>query len=1430
MMRLSKLTLCGFKSFADKTEISFDAPVTGIVGPNGCGKSNVVDSIKWVLGELSAKSLRGGAMMDMIFNGSSTRKPAGMASVTLTFDNPRDAEGRRRLPLDFDTVAVTRQLFRDGSSEYLINKRRCRLRDIRELFMDTGIGTDAYSIIEQGKVDVMLQANADERREIFEEAAGISRFKSRKKEALRKLERTEQNLNMTRTRLEDTERRLRSVKIQAGRARNYQEYSAQLRELQLKYSLADYDRLSKQINDVTGKLEQAQADRDNLARTLAQHEQALSDAEIERSAITAQQKQVEHDRLNQRSTRDQAQQRRQFALTSLAELRKQIERDTNRLTELTTRSAQLEEEQKQLQEQIEKYTTIQNEFQGKLNEAQEAHRQSQHKLNESRSKLEDEKAGINQIIRKTHQLHSQISSLDSFEKNLENSRQKLESKAATVGQELEKLLTLRDQSQAKLAEVKELIAQQSTEIASLKEQAAQLDGQQRDLSRKLSQAKEQRSGLQSRRHVLQEMQDRQEGVADAVKAVLAHKAAFEGRQSQPAQAQQPQQQNRPQDNRNNHNRHQQHKGPQPRQPEKPRTLDAPPDAFTFVQGLLADMFETDPDKPADAAIVEAALGEYQQALVVDQSSSLTSEAGQKAIAALAGKVSFLALDQYGSTLNFAQQDSDDVLPVALPRVVDLVKYPAAIAPIAWRLLGRTLVVDTLESAVMFRAILPAGYRFVTRDGQLLDVDGRIIVGGNAAGTGVAGGLIGRRSELAKLNRQIEEIEQTINADQQQLAALSDRASHIDRVSEELRRASQKANTDRVELSSRVENLSSNIANLERQQPELAAEVEQIHRQLADTSQKRQAHQEDARKLEEEAASRQQAVEALSQDIKAVEAQVESAREAVTSLRVEAGKITEQLGAAQRQSRQVEIAMFDIQRQKQTIEQHLSGHTARIEELEQTAATAEQQATAAIAELEKLDALLVDVQTRLKAAEESFSQLKSQAQQARRQVDAAEKTINQHQIHHAELEVKIQAVRERAHEQLGLNVVEAYQSVWTQYNQALEAYNAQQAALPAPAAPAEPAVDEDGVEIEATSDQPQGEAVEAAAEGEQPASTEVVLAAPANPFEIDWPVVEEQIAELRGKIERLGTVNIDAIGEQTELETKHLEMIDQVKDIESAKESLEELIRQINDDSRRRFEETFNQIRENFAGQDGMFRKLFGGGRADIFLQPDANGNVDVLESGIEIVAKPPGKEPQSIMLLSGGEKTMTAVALLLSIFKTRPSPFCILDEVDAALDETNVSRFSNIIHSFLDQSHFIVITHHKGTMQACDMLYGITMQERGVSKRVAVQFDQVGADGKISNDAIEAQNKRDKQAQQEEEEQAQSMQDQAPASEASAELAPVGAVASMAAVGEGRDSAGDASNAATTATEQTPINKASIRQRLAAMLDGKPPVELDPMG
>ena len=1303
-MRLAKLTATGFKSFGDKTEIAFDHPVTGIVGPNGCGKSNVVDAIKWVLGSQSAKSLRGGAMLDVIFNGTSTRKPAGMASVTLTFDN-KD----RTLGLDLDTVSVTRQLYRDGSSEYLINKQRCRLRDIKELFMDTGIGTEAYSIIEQGKVARMLETNASERREIFEEAAGISRFKARKKESIRKLERIEQNLNLTRTRLGDIQRRLRSVKIQAGRARTFKEYSERLNELQLTYALVEYHKLKDRLTEVAEQLEQAEADRAAAARKLSEHEQQISDTQIERESVTNQQKQIEHERLQKSSERDQAEQRRSFAEKSLEDLNHQIERDQKQLDELAARCEQLAEELTQHAEQIEQLNMAQAEAGERLETAEQQHRSLQHQLNEKQSELEDEKAGVISLMRRSAQLNNEISSLENFQQNLMSTREKLGRRASEVSEELERLLTMRDQATEKHDEANSLIEAQNEKLDQIKQQASQLDTSQRELTEKLAAAKEERARLESRRSLLQEMEDRQEGLADPVKAVLARKASDED------------------------------------------------GTFAMVRGLLAEMFETDVDH---AAIVEAALGDYQQALVIDSLSTLTDH-GHEAISALAGRVTFVAIDQFKLPPNVHEKP-----PAGLQSVIDFVRYPGQIGSIAWGLLSRTLVTADLSTARRLRMSLPNGYRFVTMNGELVEADGRVTAG--PTGAAGVGGLISRRSELAQLNTQLTEQDETINVDTQSLGQLSDRASHIEALSQELRQGIYEANAVRVELGSRLESLHTQISKLEREQPVIAAETEQIHRQLHDADQKRQTHASEAEELDRDSTDRQQSVERLQREIDELKTSADEARETVTSSRVELTKTSEQLSATQRQLRQLEIARADVDRQRGLLQNQITGHRERTGELKETMQSAQQQTLAAQARLDQLEASLSDVHNRVVAIEAQLDQLRSAMMERRSAVEQVDQQIQQLHIDRREVEVKIEGVCERANEQLGLNVVEAYAQAM---NPQPVFDEAQQIQLE------EPTNIADTTElVEFENEKARLEAARAEAEKQNNPL------AGFDPDSLDWEAVETEIKTLREKLARLGNVNLDAINEQGELEDQNQNMEGQIQDIEQAKLDLEQLIKQINEDSRKRFETCFNEVREAFAGQDGLFRKLFGGGRADLFLQPDEEGRVDVLESGIEIIAKPPGKEPQSISLLSGGEKTMTAVALLLSIFKTKPSPFAVLDEVDAALDESNVHRFAQIIKSFLDRSHFIVITHNKGTMQVCDVLWGITMQERGVSKRVSVQFDQIGSAGQISKDAIAKQDATDAAAPPEVEEE---------------QVAP------------------------------EPAMKSSSREHLAAMLEGREPVEVE---
>jgi chromosome segregation protein len=1301
-MRLQKITLSGFKSFADKTQIVFDAPIVAIVGPNGCGKSNVVDALKWVLGEQSAKSLRGGAMLDVIFNGSSARKPAGMASVTLHFQNPPDPKGRRSLPVDADEVAVTRRLFRDGTSEYLINNQRARLRDIRELFYDTGIGTNAYSMIEQGKVDAMLVSNPADRRSIFEEAAGISRFKQQKKEATRKLDRTEQNLLRCRDKLEEVSRRLRSVKVQAARARTHQQYTEQLREMRLTYILAEYHKLQQDIAALDEQLAAVETQRQQAAEQLAQAEHVRDEVELERQRVLGRQRECENRRLQAQARYDQAQQRHQFTRSNATELTEQIERDQQRLEQLEQRRRQMDDQLAEQNRTVEELRTARDEAEQRVEKATEQHRRAQHELNDAQSHLEDEKAGIVNLLRRTASMHNQINAIDQQMTNLTGHRDRLTTRADALGQELEELLQTRDEIHGRLEEVDTLINTESTSLEKQKSTAATLSQQQRDLAHRLSESKERRSGLASRQQTLRELEDSQTGVDEAVKAVLARKAANgEGGE------------------------------------------------FQFVRGLLADLIDADVEH---ASLVEAALGTDQQLLVVDRQADL--DAAAQDLDLLAGRVRFIAMDR----LPVERHDSatSHTLPAGTQRLIDLVRFEPAIGPLVWYLLGRTIIVDDMTAAHACRDRLPRGYRFVTRSGQLLEADGRLTAGPMHEGS--SAGLISRRSELSALQAELAQVDQFIGDNQQELERLSDRAAHLERTQQELRTAIYEASTMRVELASRLQQVNHSIERIEREQPVISGEVEQIHQQLREAAQQRDSHKEQVEELEAESEQSQQRVAEIESQIADLQADAEAARETLTVTRVETGRLAEQSSAAERQLRQLRIARDDAERSQQELSQQIDHHRQRIDSLEQAMREAEQQMAEAEQELGEVTQQIETFAGELEQCAAKVGECNEQVAAHRREAEQAERQLHEAQMNRRELEVRGDHIHQRAQETLSLDVVEAYQEY--------------------------------------------------------------------EPQEIDWTSLKQEIDDLQRRLDRLGSVNVDAIEEQDELEQREKVLGDQVGDIDKARRELEQLIKRLNEESRSRFEETFNQVREHFAGADGMFRKLFGGGRADLFLIPDENGQVDHLESGIEIIAKPPGKEPQSIKLLSGGERTMVAVALLLAIFRSRPSPFCVLDEVDAALDDANVERFCNVIKGFLDQSHFIIITHHKRTMQAADLLYGITMQQRGVSRRVAVRFDQVGADGRISAEAIAEEDRRAAEAP------AESVDDAEPPVETEAVRSGNGhePPAETAETGQVEMNGPEAAETAESGDEEPAEEQSRRRQRLAAMFDHSQPVEVDMPG
>ena len=1221
-MRLKKLIVHGFKSFADRTEFVFDCPITGIVGPNGCGKSNVVDAIKWVLGEQSAKSLRGDAMLDVIFNGCSTRKPGGMAEVMLVFENPKREDGARILNVEADEVAVGRRLFRDGTSEYILNNQNARLRDIRELFMDTGVGVDAYSVIEQGKVDLLLQSNPQERRLIFEEAAGISKYKQRKKEAQRKLEKVEQNLLRVNDIVQEVEKRLRGARIQAGRARTYREYSTRLGELRLSYALREYHLHKGQLTELEGRETETRSTVESAAGELTGAQEQLTAAREEFQVVSEQRQQVERTLVQTRSTLEQVRQRQGFC-------RQQLEQISEQLETFADDRATMQERLEQVIASLESETQVLIELTESLNRERsaiestlQAFKEGQLQLNQLNQQIEQHKSSILELMRKLAQVNSRLGAIEIERRNIASQHERLTSRQEAIAAEVTQADERKMQLEDSLSGVMEAIATQQSAMEQKRVEAANISKQVAELTREMGDAREARSALMSRQKVLQDLENRREGMAEGVKAVLKLREQ----------------------------------------------------KFPFIRGLLADVMKVDIEH---VKVIEAALDGRDQWLLTDDSAAAAA-AGEQ-LAALDSRVSILCTDRIK-----ADADGYDLNrhPQRVRIAADLVQVEPADAPLVRHLLGRTLVVDTLADAHEMQPLTPAGYRFVTRDGEVLEDDGTLRVGK----LGESMGILSRRTELQNVMQQIVEADRNVAELQQQIEQGSAQAKQLEAETNALRNETYQLNTQKVELGSQVSQLADRLTALRREQPLVERELDMLGEQADKLEEENVRLSAQGKQMEADQVGHQQAIEQSSDRLQDLGAELQKLSEQLTAARVALGQIQEKQLASQQQVQRQTAARSELSQQLERIARSVEALEARRTSVEEELAGAQQHEVDLKEQQEQLTAQVAEIAQQAAELQEGVRTYESGLEAIRGRHAEAERELHELELHIGELRVRLESLVQRTQEELTLDLVARYAEL----------------------------AGEDGKQYQ--------------------------------PAEMDWSAVAEEIKLLRDKIQRLGNVNLDAIGEQDELETRQKFLADQVADLSASKKQLEDLIEEMNVASSERFEKTFNLVREQF---QGMFRKLFGGGRADIYLEteleqtpqigPDGQPlplqKVDILEAGIEVIARPPGKQPVSISQLSGGEKTMTCVALLLSIFKSKPSPFCILDEVDAALDEANNARFNLIVQEFVQESQFIVITHSKRTMQIAQTLYGVTQQEHGVSKRVAVHFDQVGNDGRIDEHA-----------------------------------------------------------------------------------------------
>ncbi|RKU18476.1 chromosome segregation protein SMC [Candidatus Poribacteria bacterium] len=1205
-MHLNSIKIRGFKSFAEDVELILEPGITTIVGPNGCGKSNVSDAIRWVLGEQSARGLRCASMRDLLFNGGANFAPAQKTEVALRFSNGHPSNGHPDTPTQ-DTpklafaspeIEVCRHLTRGGESRYLINQNPCRLRDISELFMDTGIGVDAYSVMEQSKIDLILNVRPEDRRFLFEEVAGITKSKHRKKTALRKLEQTEQNLARINDVIQELQRETEELKEQAEQARHYNTQQAQLKQLELELAHREYDKLRIDYD-------QAQADLDEVVTSVAGASETLKAAEerIENSTnrrseldaairegqvalreIESQIEHIERQIVLHKERQLNIQRQRERALQTLESLKAQ---QTGILVQQRERNQEYQKLEASCKIEGSRLTARQQlltELAARISRAKDSVQETQDTLQEITMEL-TERERERLVIE--HKLTSSEGNLDRLKEN-----------KTALAAELSTASDTRDEVQYAETQLKAALVQIETE----KNQVEIDFNENQDALRKIE---AEIRGLQntlganvSRLKSLQELQSAYEGYYTGVRAIMQAKTHY-------------------------------------------------PDQFQGVCGVVAELLTTDTQYEV---AIEVALGSAIQNVITE-----TAEDAQKGIAFLkqhrAGRVTFLPLD----ILRGRRFNDDKLLnqPGVIGIAEELIDYDFKYEIAMRHLLGNTLVVKDLDSAIALTRQFRPSARLVTLDGEVINTSGAI-TGGQTSQK--QSGLLSRSRELETLEDEIGRLTQSSNKKDAKRKAYAAAIANLQKTRQTLTAQWQDKRVEKASLTKDLEQANLQVTRLEQQLAALEVENRELDTAVTASREEQQALETEIQALTQKSSRTQRWIERMSEQIESenrkhaevastcqeMEVFLAGQRQKLEGLASELQTLKEtQQRTAKDIAEQQEIINTDEQRKSDLVEQVAAAQREFLH-LEGDRAEAESH----VDELtEERESLLQEVEV-----------LQKEMRATRRNFEKQNRARHKLEVATTQLEMRIKSVSTRIHDKYEVSIDE----------------------LP-------PLMDKEfGV-----------------TNPSHPAMDEIDLL--------------DSIEKLKAEISGMGAVNLKAIEIYEERKKRHDLLISQRADVEQSLQSTYQVIQKINQTSKELFLETFEQVQTNF---QEVFAELFGGGETELLLTDPSN----VLESGIDIIARPPGKRPQSITQLSGGERSLVAIGLLFAVFKIKPSPFCVLDEVDAALDEANILRFTNLIRAYAENTQFVIITHNRRTMEIADVMYGVTMEQAGISKIVSAKF------------------------------------------------------------------------------------------------------------
>ena len=1179
-MYLKNIEVYGFKSFAQKINFEFHNGITGIVGPNGSGKSNVGDAVRWVLGEQSAKQLRGGNMQDVIFSGTENRKPLSFASVSITLDN-----SDHKLPVDYNEVTVTRRLYRSGESEYLINGSGCRLKDIQEMFYDTGIGKEGYSIIGQGQIDKILSGKPEERRELFDEAAGIVKFKRRKATTLKKLDEERQNLVRVTDILSELTKQLGPLEKQSETARIYLAKREELKELDVNLFLLDHQRTGELLKELEEKLEQAQ-------RELNEAQAAYDQTKIEYDRLEQELEDLNHrlDTLKEEQQQNallkqQYEGQVQVLEEQISSGKQNSEHYQNRLTALREDLDRRTQEKEKLAEDKLELQSRLKEIRASLSKETEALENIVSNVEECTQAVED---GKNEIIEILNSRATTKGKVQRFDAMLEQ----LNIRKAEISQRI-----LRLKSEEEVLEKERLNAQKQYDtvtavIHSTNEECVRLDGEVQKLQEEL---KKQNSQMEigqtayhreaSRLESLKNITERYDGYGNSIRRVMEQKNRESG-----------------------------------------------------IKGVVADIIHVQKDYEV---AIETALGGSIQNIVTDN-----EQTAKRMIGFLKknrfGRATFLPLSNISGRGGLNQRDVLNE-PGVVGTANTLVNADKEYSELVMYLLGRVLVVDNIDHAIAIGKKYRHSLRMVTIEGESLSPGGSMTGGAFKNNSN----LLGRRREIEELERsvgilrkELEETQKSIGENRSRRNVLRDTIADFQ---QKLRQQYVEQNTAKMnleQLKEKEDEIQNSYRQIDREQEELRHQAGEI----------RQDHSSIARELEDS-----------QKDEKELETFIETKQKELEEWKAEETEKTHEL-------EKIRLEESSLEQQNQFLQENLSRLNSEIAAFQKESQEITENLVQSREEIHKKEEGIQELKNAAQECllkEEQYGSQRVQWQEEKEKRSASHKTFFEKRDHLSEKTslldkecFRLRSQTEKIEEQRESQISYMWEEYEITPNNALQ-YRKEELT--------------------------------------------------------DRQAIKADVTRIKDEIRKLGSVNVNAIEDYKELLERHTFLSGQYDDIVKAEETLEGIILELDEGMRKQFTEKFRDIQREF---DKAFKELFGGGKGTLELAEDE----DILEAGIRIISQPPGKKLQNMMQLSGGEKALTAIALLFAIQNLKPSPFCLLDEIEAALDDSNVGRFASYLQKLTKNTQFIIITHRRGTMNAADRLYGITMQEKGVSTLVSVDL------------------------------------------------------------------------------------------------------------